>query len=1605
MAKMNSNQKLTLEWTAIPRVTDNPRGTETSGSGSYVVSVVLGVKLPEERDASNEILIRNLFSDWPSNWPNSFKVCCQSEGVTSSDIVEWEGARAQASDLWKEYFGVKNNGFQPYGTDQPAPEVDASAPVRSNNAAKVAKAVNNRRGVGLAAQSIFIKALNSKSGLDGVWVKAITELNFRNRLEVLQWEKGEKAGSSWWQDFAKEEKRGSPSGSQPPSHVEIQERNLHRLAAFPSIQLEEGFRAMVGDISGGELRESFKSRVKQTTETHGYDVNALAELALFHWRRIRPYAFYNDSAESQRASTARVAEANNRASTERKLGFAERLSLISNHPPLMRRLGLVFDLEVKNVPKDVCLIWVEPVWSNDIVNGVPPEGGAGQVEQRSFRTRVKWNTEHGLFPVPGKDQEELLARPGYLNLEKAGASLDSLDVDGAGLKLIQGAHNEGRTLVEQVVLTWYEGHLVSAPGTPAANKLLEKRTPSYHPLSSADSLHPLPRSLNSLHLYLTESGNDHPRVWSDRRWLPTCEERCELEAKLPHLKNEIHSDNFKGFLISAMRNREGQESAYILYLSDPDQRSLETSMLVPFTRTAGLSLVLPSLPSEVHRALNRTKELFEQCACSTEPVCLWAEDLLIGYVPEVWVPSLKKWQSLSRRKEYYKAMSGEQVCEETDGMVTIGPTHTHDETDSPQGEGSPSKDLNVCQSLFRWEGWNLAVPVLTSDSHAHPSDQIKVEAIKKTMPKLRFMGDYRVRLKTIDLAGNYLGMRSSECPPLQEPEPEELNSEYVLSKKFRREEAILPPEILLDGALSYEDAPTRGLTRCVIHQDANREYRWIVPPRVSAKLVEWHGMFDESKSIEELGEFDDVELTEAGGFPTAETRSRIKKDADSSCGLPLGLPVRRPPSSTKTFPANSKDRYYPDPWAIGVAYRLTDSAGLVFPGEGMTGRIDFYQLAYGRREWPKAKSFRICLVGGGRRDGKGNLEPQAEWHDSIRVLTIELPPGMQVKLELSSYFGRDKKSAGKILDEMEAWQHREAALNQITSLKSSLANIPSSNSLLDERDAIEKDYSALMSIDLPSLAMEVGLPILTPIRVIELVHAVDRPLKAPLLACVDDTPNVPPRKCAIEAASLEGRLVRSRNSAKVDLGFEVCADSQTTGEIELHAAWDDVIDDPDPEKPVTPAGFRGGLPTPIPSSEVVGKWSVQLTNGLNWGIVFPVNQQDVPVINDFSKGAIPGSGTQYRKVTYWVKANSRFRPEFPSESTLTFSQQSLPKIRHVLSSSPPRVPSVAYLVPELGWKLQVDTSEQASPPTLSHTRVGGLLKVYLDRPWFTSGAGEKLGIVLWPFRNPVPSEKNKGLPDIPQNLVTQWGMDPIFALDKPFSLLPNVNHFPGAVIQQATIKPEALIQQATTEEEEREWPVELATFEPVFNFEKQMWSCSIQVAPIPSYCTFIRLALVRYQEHSIPGCQVSSIALADFAQLLPDRSVTIVRDTTNCRTLHVKVLGSLNNPERTVSIAGKESDLAVTLPGNCYTVKIHKPMALTDNGGFVWMEDDGFTITTKMPAGQKDVLWNGTVTWPNRPCGKRRLVVMEHEWHLAVTDNDPSYEQKSRVVYEDVLEV
>jgi hypothetical protein len=139
--------------------------------------------------------------------------------------------------------------------------------------------------------------------------------------------------------------------------------------------------------------------------------------------------------------------------------------------------------------------------------------------------------------------------------------------------------------------------------------------------------------------------------------------------------------------------------------------------------------------------------------------------------------------------------------------------------------------------------------------------------------------------------------------------------------------------------------------------------------------------------------------------------------------------------------------------------------------------------------------------------------------------------------------------------------------------------------------------------------------------------------------------------------------------------------------------------------------------------------------------------------------------TKYRCLTYITTATTRYRDYFrprkdeSKENMPRFTRTSPPIQVDILSSAQPDAPKVIYVIPTFKWE---------SAPQ-GRRRLGGGLRVYLDRPWFSSGDGEQLAVVLYP-------DATADLPDYAVPVVTQWGLDPLWE--------PGPSRLPPGVIEK-----------------------------------------------------------------------------------------------------------------------------------------------------------------------------------------------------------------------------
>lgn len=216
------------------------------------------------------------------------------------------------------------------------------------------------------------------------------------------------------------------------------------------------------------------------------------------------------------------------------------------------------------------------------------------------------------------------------------------------------------------------------------------------------------------------------------------------------------------------------------------------------------------------------------------------------------------------------------------------------------------------------------------------------------------------------------------------------------------------------------------------------------------------------------------------------------------------------------------------------------------------------------------------------------------------------------------------------------------------------------------------------------------------------------------------------------------------------------------------------------------------------------------------------------------------------------------------------------------SARPPKV-SVRDVLPLFRWN---ERTEPGDPFGLHRTRRPGL-RHYLERPWFATGDGELLGIVL-------AAGSDAELTDV----VSQWGADPIFRQQGPASrsllALSDVLHLTGFDDRREAGRPVAPPVLRPLVDRHGSPNVWVLGYQPEFSEERGLWFVDVAFDPGSAFWPFVRLAVARYQPDSLPGLHLGPITVCDFAQLVPGRTATLSRpDETHVR---VAVTGPVGYP-------------------------------------------------------------------------------------------------------------
>ena len=294
-------------------------------------------------------------------------------------------------------------------------------------------------------------------------------------------------------------------------------------------------------------------------------------------------------------------------------------------------------------------------------------------------------------------------------------------------------------------------------------------------------------------------------------------------------------------------------------------------------------------------------------------------------------------------------------------------------------------------------------------------------------------------------------------------------------------------------------------------------------------------------------------------------------------------------------------------------------------------------------------------------------------------------------------------------------------------------------------------------------------------------------------------------------------------------------------------------------------------------------------------------------------------------------------------------------------------------------------------------RFGGGLRVYLERPWFSSGVDELLGVVLWNYSH-VAFDREQWKP-----YITQWGADPIWK-SKTLPRVPSSWNFPGAIASEYNLS----VGQVLPEYVGKPGKVAVVGFPVHFDESRDLWYCDLNV-DVDTYSPFIRLALARYQPYALLDAKLSRVVLADFSQLTPDRAVMVTADPYRPRQLRVTVSGSA--PQGPLPINTAEPP-AQSKPARATEVRVRVQRRLpVVESDMLWREvPEGAAKVTRDYEGPAIdetgllldlALWTGRVEFTQAPQpGQYRLLIEEFEYIDAdYTVQEEVQRQRSRRVF------
>jgi len=948
---------------------------------------------------------------------------------------------------------------------------------------------------------------------------------------------------------------------------------------------------------------------------------------------------------------------------------------------------------------------------------------------------------------------------------------------------------------------------------------------------------------------------------------------------------------------------------------------------LPSIRTAGIAITKNGMAehifSRIKSSVNLQTNLLSAAPLNSEfkiriPVnILYSSDLVQGYRMDVaYENDPDKWYSLHQRKDQYTWYN---ESNQPNAVAGIDPDEGYIELALAEDRENPD-DVYIPETLARWEGWSLSVRkpgyaineaddyVLKSgETHKRdfvnkdksielkkysfdPDLEFKINAqsdiVAGTLPKLRFGKNYRLRIRTVDLAGNSVLLSQTS---------EDISETIRTNIRYLRFEPLSSPIVLVGNQLkdgeflenmvirsNYDVSPKDYENKYPVSHQVFDEFsqRYLLPPKNSQLMAETHGMFEKAFSNNSASAkvIYDLITNHEGVY------SQDKKNAE------------------KVYqPSDVEIVYLPDPMAAGVALFMAEGLENTHTQEFKPRMFGFFtndEISPSSTNvdipevWYKAGIIRLRLEEG---------EIGSKWDSSQRIFTIYLPKGFRTRIKFSTFW-------------------REKDFKELSALW-----------------GLVKEKSPSNQAELEQLVRSGQHWMLSPSREMEVVHAIQQPVIEPVIIAL-----IPERNFGDTIASINTRfLVHGESTEKVEyqarwtesnddgisLIIKQIQGTNSITDITVNYLDDQITKGTIPTFPKlelqanpklafqphpllerrTPAEFKLNpqpesdrinnlYRTQSASFEKLQKEKLAAPKNLPNQLKFEIQESRFGFIKNIELRIDPlvqyFSDTKHRWVDYKIVASSRYREYFDkilkqyTDLNTVRESKWIEKI-NILSTTRPKIPEIDYIIPTFEWHKTQDQN------TIQHRRLGGGLRIFLKRPWFSTGDDEMLGILL-----PPSPPKKPTIASIIQGYTgyfTYWGIDPLHNSTQPDLLSPASQDF----------------RMNPTFDENVQYPdmgnthANVVAYPVIFDEERQQWFCDLAINPKNMYFPFVKLALARYQPHSVrkedTDVCLSPVVMADMMQLMPDRTTVIQfkKEDVNSKftiTITGVIYSDLSNP-------------------------------------------------------------------------------------------------------------